>query len=68
MKVVINTCYGGFGISEKAARRYSVIKYGEDKVIVHGEGYSSYFTISALIIRSILKVRSSFLILQKPLI
>jgi len=32
MKVVINTCYGGFGLSKKALEMYSVLKYGENLV------------------------------------
>lgn len=32
MKVVINTCYGGFGLSKKALEMYSVLKYGENFV------------------------------------
>lgn len=35
MKIVINTCYGGFGLSEKAVLRYAELKaltvYPEDK-------------------------------------
>lgn len=32
MKVAINDCYGGFRLSEKALRLYSVHKFGEDVV------------------------------------
>lgn len=45
MKVVINTCYGGFGLSEKAMRRYSVLKFGVDKVVKNGSGSLGYITI-----------------------
>jgi hypothetical protein len=33
MKVVINTCYGGFSLKDKALRLYSVYKYGKDLVV-----------------------------------
>lgn len=35
MKVVINTRYGGFGLSRKALEMYSVLKYGENFVKDH---------------------------------
>lgn len=39
MKVVINTCFGGFGLSKKALERYSVLKYGENFVNYEGGLY-----------------------------
>jgi len=43
MKIVINTCYGGFGLSKKALETYSILKYGENLVIVHDNELQYYF-------------------------
>lgn len=34
-KIVINTCYGGFGLSDLAMRRYAEIKKIEDVNTIH---------------------------------
>lgn len=41
MKVVINTCYGGFDLSEVAMRRYAEL-IGIDLVVESESGYESF--------------------------
>ena len=39
MKIVINACHGGFGLSEKAVVRYNELK-GRDLWIIHDERFN----------------------------
>jgi hypothetical protein len=52
MKVVINKCYGGFGLSKEALELYSVYKYGENHVVDQGR-YCQYIEINGEIIDDI---------------
>ena len=45
MKLVINTCFGGFGLSEKAMRRYFELKGWPLYVEKHGSLHSTYWKV-----------------------
>lgn len=45
MKVVINRCFGGFGLSKKAMLRYAEIKNIQLYPEENSYGYSTYYTV-----------------------
>jgi hypothetical protein len=45
MKLVINTCFGGFGLSEKAMRRYFALKGWPIYIERHGSWSATYWKV-----------------------
>ena len=43
-QVVVNSCWGGFGLSKPALMRYWALK-GVETIVVHDETFSSYDTL-----------------------
>lgn len=45
MKVVINRCYGGFGLSHEAIMRYAELKGFENFTFEEGKFFSNYYHV-----------------------